>query len=82
MGKALNRNSSWILWSRGRKKLFKVWKRLGTGVELTSVNFRCGRMGTDQNVFKKQNLDFFYRIAAEIMDELEYSTSPANVSDS
>lgn len=62
------------LWSRSSEKLYKMYKRIVSGVDLTSVNFRQGRIGTYEDVFSGDDLAYFYDVAGDLLHRLGYDT--------
>lgn len=65
------------VWARGTEKLFKLYKRLTTGVDLTSVDFRMGRIGSFEEVFTADDLEYFQHVAGEVMVRLGYDVDRA-----
>lgn len=60
------------LWSRSREKIYKLYKRHVAGIDLTSVNFRQGRVGAYRDQFSNDDLAYFEHVAGDVLTRLGY----------
>lgn len=68
-------------WARSREKLTKTFLRLIKGVDITSVDFRRGQVGSFREIFTENDLQYFDSVAGDLMAQLGYSrggTDPSN----
>lgn len=67
------------LWNRTREKLTKLYLWAVRGVDLTTVHFRQGKIGSYEEVFSGADLRYFHEVAERAMTQLGY-TAATNVS--